>query len=63
MATNSVQFMINGIPVLPSFAGITEAGLFQFNISLPAGLGTGDVSIQGVVGGIKSPAGAVLSLQ
>jgi uncharacterized protein (TIGR03437 family) len=63
-ATNTVQFLINGMTVLPTFAGITEAGTFQFNIvGLPAGLGTGDVSIQGVVAGVDSPTGAVISLQ
>jgi uncharacterized protein (TIGR03437 family) len=63
-ATNSVQLLINGMTVLPNFSGITAAGLFQFNIgSLPAGLGTGDVPIQGVVAGVQSPTGAVISLQ
>jgi uncharacterized protein (TIGR03437 family) len=49
---------------VPSFAGITSAGLYQFNIpQLPAGLGTGDVSLQATVAGVRSPSGVVISLQ
>ena len=63
-AVNSVQVLINNTPVAPVFAGISEPGLFQFNIvQLPAGLGTGDVSLQAVVGGVKTPGGVVLALQ
>jgi uncharacterized protein (TIGR03437 family) len=62
--TNTVQLIINGTAVLPSFAGITSAGLYQFNIpQLPSGLGTGDVTLQATVAGVRSPSGVVITLQ
>ena len=60
---NPVQLLINNIPVPPAFSGLTAAGLYQLNVTLPAGLGTGDVALQVTVGGVKTPSGAVLSLQ
>jgi uncharacterized protein (TIGR03437 family) len=63
-ATQSIQLLINNTPITPDFAGITQAGLYQFNIvKLPAGLGTGDVSLVGQVAGVQSPANVVISLQ
>jgi uncharacterized protein (TIGR03437 family) len=63
-ATNTVQFLINGTAVTPAYAGITSAGLYQFNIpALPSGLGTGDVTLQATVAGISSPSGVMLTLQ
>jgi uncharacterized protein (TIGR03437 family) len=61
--TNTVQLLINGTAVSPSYSGLTSAGLYQFNAVLPAGPGTGDVSLQASVGGFLSPSGVVLSLQ
>jgi uncharacterized protein (TIGR03437 family) len=60
--TNPVTLSINNVSVSPFFAGETSAGLYQFNVTLPAGLGTGDVSLQGSVGGAKTPVVAI-SLQ
>lgn len=61
--TNTVQLLINGTVVMPAFAGITSAGLYQLNVvSLPAGLGTGDVSLQATVGGNRTQSGVLLSL-
>ena len=60
---NSVKVKINGVNVPPAFAGLSGAGLYQFNLTIPSGLGTGDVSLQGVVGGVQTPSGAVISLQ
>ncbi|MGH9537441.1 MAG: hypothetical protein ACRD3H_05940, partial [Terriglobales bacterium] len=37
--------------------------LYQFNVIVPAGLGTGDVSLLAAVGGVQSPTGVVISLQ
>jgi uncharacterized protein (TIGR03437 family) len=61
-AVNPIGIMIGGTTVTPSFAGLTEAGLFQFNLTMPAGLGTGDVALVGLVGGLQTPAGVVISL-
>ena len=42
-ATNPVQLLINNVGVAPSFAGLSGAGLDQINLTVPPGLGTGDV--------------------
>jgi len=61
--TNTVQLAISGRTVLPSFAGLSEAGLFQINVTIPAGLGTGDLPLVGDVGGVQTQTGVVISLQ
>ncbi|MGA9391446.1 MAG: hypothetical protein WBV69_13480 [Candidatus Sulfotelmatobacter sp.] len=61
--TNPVSVAINNVTVTPSFAGITSAGLYQINLTLPAGLGAGDVPLRAVVGGVQTPSGVVLSVQ
>jgi uncharacterized protein (TIGR03437 family) len=63
-ATNSaVTLLINSKSETPAFAGLTSAGLYQFNMTVPAGLGTGDVPLQATLGGVMTPSGVVLSLQ
>jgi uncharacterized protein (TIGR03437 family) len=63
-AASKVQILISGTAIPPLFAGINgEAGLFQFNLTIPPGLGTGDVPLVGSVGGVQTPAGVVISLQ
>lgn len=63
LSTNPVQIIINGVTVTPSFVGIIEAGLYQLNITIPGGLGTGDVPIQAMAGGLQTPTGIFISLQ
>ena len=62
-ASTPITLIINGVSVMPSFAGITEAGLFQLNFTVPAGLGSGNLSITGMVGGAQTPSGVVIPLQ
>jgi len=61
--TNPVTIRVNNASVTPSFAGLSGAGLYQLNLTIPPGLGTGDVSLQATVGGVQTPAGVVISLQ
>lgn len=61
--TNSVQVLLNNISVPVIFSGITSAGLYQLNVQLPSGLGTGDVPLVASVGGVQTPTGVLLSLQ
>jgi uncharacterized protein (TIGR03437 family) len=61
--TNPVTLRINNVTVTPTFAGLSGPGLYQINLTIPAGLGDGDVSLQAMVGGIQTPSGAVISLQ
>jgi uncharacterized protein (TIGR03437 family) len=60
---DAVTLTINNAAVKPSFAGISSAGLYQLNLTIPAGLGTGDVSLRAMVGGVSTPSGVVISLQ
>ena len=57
------SLQINNLSVTPSFAGLSGAGLYQFNVMVPSGLGTGDVTLQAKVGGVVTPFGAVISLR
>lgn len=59
---NPVTILIAGQPVTPAFAGISSAGLYQFNLTVPA-VGPGDVTVQAMVGGVQTPTGVVLSMQ
>jgi hypothetical protein len=61
--TSPVGLQINNLSVLPSFAGLSGAGLYQINVTVPAGLGTGDVALQASVAGVQTPSGVVISLQ
>jgi uncharacterized protein (TIGR03437 family) len=58
-----VTLRINGNIVPLGYAGLTSAGLYQFNFTLPAGLGTGEVALSATVGGVTTPGGVVISIQ
>jgi uncharacterized protein (TIGR03437 family) len=61
--TNAVSLRINNVSVNPFFAGLSAAGLYQINFTVPAGLGAGDVALVGAVGGSSTQPGVVISLQ
>ncbi len=42
-----VTLHINNVRVAPTFAGLSGAGLYQINLTVPSGLGKGDVSLDG----------------
>jgi hypothetical protein len=52
----------SGVRTRPSRNNVSGAGLDQINLTVPAGLGTGDVSLQATVGGVQTPSGVVISL-
>jgi uncharacterized protein (TIGR03437 family) len=59
-----INVKIGGISVSPGFAGLVEAGLYQINVTIPEGAGTGDVPlIANVTGWGPTQAGVVISLQ
>jgi uncharacterized protein (TIGR03437 family) len=62
-ATTPITLRINTMPINPGFAGLSGAGLFQFNLTVPPGLGTGDVPLDAIVGGVQTPAGVMISLR
>jgi uncharacterized protein (TIGR03437 family) len=61
--TNPVSLLIQNVSVTPSFAGLSEAGLYQINLTVPAGLGAGDVPLVATVGAAQTQPGVVISLQ
>jgi uncharacterized protein (TIGR03437 family) len=60
---NPVTLLINNAIVPPTYSGMTSAGLYQINLTVPAGLGTGDVPLSASVGGSETQSGVVISLQ
>ena len=60
--TNPVTLDINKVSVTPSFAGLSGPGLYQIDLTVPSGLGSGEVSLQATVGGVETPV-AIFSLQ
>jgi uncharacterized protein (TIGR03437 family) len=53
---------IGGVPATVNFAGIVEAGLYQFNVVVP-NAGSGDRLLQATAGGLNTPANLYLTLQ
>jgi uncharacterized protein (TIGR03437 family) len=61
---NTPTLTINNVTVSPLlFSGLSGAGLYQFNLVVPAGLGSGDVPIQAMAGGLSTQTGVVIALQ
>jgi uncharacterized protein (TIGR03437 family) len=61
--TKTVNVLINNVSVIPGFAGLSGAGLYQINLILPAGLGTGDVTLAASVNGVPTQSNVVISVQ
>lgn len=60
---SAVTLYINNVPVKPTFAGLTSAGLYQINLIVPSNLGPGDLSIQAMVGGMRTQPNAYFPLR
>jgi uncharacterized protein (TIGR03437 family) len=58
-----VTLTIGNTSVMPSFSGLSSAGLYQLNLTIPAGLGTGDRALTASVGGVQTQSGVLISLQ
>jgi uncharacterized protein (TIGR03437 family) len=58
-----VDVLVNNMSVIPGFAGLSAAGLYQINFILPAGLGTGDVTLAASVNGEPTQSNVVISVQ
>jgi len=63
VAADSVTLTINGTPVTPSFAGVAFPGLFQFNVTVPAGLGSGDQALLANVNGMSTQNNVAFAIQ
>jgi uncharacterized protein (TIGR03437 family) len=60
---NPVTVTIGGVSDPVTFVGISEAGLYQLNLTVPANTGSGDLALQATVNGIQTPPGPVVTVQ
>lgn len=63
VTTNTVGLTIGGTTVITLGAGEGSAGLYQVNVMIPAGLGTGDKALLASVGGVSTESGVSITLQ
>jgi len=61
-ANYAVNITIGSAQASVAFAGITQAGLYQFNLTVPTS-STGDQPLQATVNGVKTPVGPVVTVQ
>jgi len=60
---NSVQVTIRGVPVQPPiYAGLVEAGLYQFNVTVP-NVPDGDAAVMAQIGGVQTQTGVLITVQ
>ena len=62
-ASGDLSVIIGQTPVAAFFIGAESPGLFQFNLTIPGGLGTGDQPLFGIANGVRTPPGVVIALQ
>jgi uncharacterized protein (TIGR03437 family) len=58
-----ITISIRGVRITPDFVGLSSAGLYQINLTIPPGLSTGDLPLQAIVAGATTQSGVVISLQ
>jgi uncharacterized protein (TIGR03437 family) len=59
---NSVAITIGGQAASVSFSGLVEAGLYQFNVTVP-NLPNGDATVVATIGGVQTQTGVALTVQ
>jgi uncharacterized protein (TIGR03437 family) len=60
---NTVKVSIGGVDAQVAFAGLSGPGLYQFNVTVPAGLAAGDAAVSATIGGINTQTGVAVSVQ
>ncbi len=61
--TNTVSITVGGVPLQVLYAGITSAGQYQLNVTVPQNVPTGDQLMVLTVNGQQTPAGVYASVQ
>jgi uncharacterized protein (TIGR03437 family) len=61
--TNPVTLTIGGVQAEVLFAGLSAAGLYQFNVTVPATVANGDQAVVASIGGVQTQDGAFLAIQ
>jgi uncharacterized protein (TIGR03437 family) len=59
---NDVQITIGGQAASVQYSGLVQAGLYQFNVTVPS-LPNGDASLVATIGGVPSQKGVLLTVQ
>jgi uncharacterized protein (TIGR03437 family) len=59
---NAVQVTIGGVPAPVAYAGLVEAGLYQFNVTVPSVPG-GDAAVVAQIGGVQTQTGVLITTQ
>ena len=59
---NSVQVTIGGVEAPVAYAGLVEAGLYQFNVTVP-NVPSGDAAVVAQIGGVQTQTGVLISIQ
>lgn len=59
---DTIQILLDGAAVTPQFAGLSAAGLYQFNIVIPS-LAPGDHQLTALIGGVTTGDGIWLPTQ
>ena len=63
LPANSVTVTIGGVAATVQFAGLVESGLYQFNVTVPPGLPSGDAAVLATIGGVQSQSGVSITIQ
>jgi len=63
VVTNPVTVLIGNTSITPFFAGLIQAGLYQLNLTIPAGIGSGELPLLAQTGGAQTQAKVVISAQ
>ena len=59
---NSVQVTIGGVDAPVAYAGLVEAGLYQFNVTVPS-VPSGDAAVVARIGGVQTQTGVSITIQ
>jgi uncharacterized protein (TIGR03437 family) len=59
---NSVQVTIGGVDAPVAYAGLVEAGLYQFNVTVPS-VPSGDAAVVARTGGVQTQTGVSITIQ
>jgi uncharacterized protein (TIGR03437 family) len=59
---NSVQVTIGGVPAHVAYAGLVEAGLYQFNVTVPS-VPNGDAAVVATFGGVQTQTRVLIAIQ
>jgi uncharacterized protein (TIGR03437 family) len=62
LPANSVQVTVGGIAATVGFTGLTESGLYQFNVTMPS-LPNGDAAVVAQIDNVQTQAGVSIPIQ